>query len=75
MWMFRYLQVDWTGVMLTDDMEHVTKQPSKGPISIWTDDDLKHIDPREPYQIYSICRVQNTLWIRSKVQMETPDYF
>ena len=47
----RCLQGDWTGVLLTDDKEHAIKLLSKGEISIWTDNDLKHIDHREPHQI------------------------
>ena len=37
--------------MLTDDMEHVIKLPSKGQVSVWADNDLKHIDSREMHQV------------------------
>ena len=43
----RYLQVDWTGVGLTDNMEHIIKLTSKGQI-LSMDNDLKQ---REPQQI------------------------
>ena len=43
--------------MLTDDMEYLIKSPSKGHISVWKDNDLKYIDPREPHQIYILFRV------------------
>ena len=39
--------------MLTDDMEHVIKLPSKG----LTDNDLKHIDQRKLHQILVLSRV------------------
>ena len=57
-WTFRYYpQADWTGVILTENMEHVIKPPIKGWIAVWTDNNLKHIDPREPYQIQTLSRI------------------
>ena len=47
----KYLQINWTGIMLNDDMEHCLTLPSKGQISVWTVNDLKHIGSREPLQI------------------------
>ena len=32
-------------------MKHVIKLPSRGQISVWTDNDLKHIDTRDPHEI------------------------
>ena len=52
-----YLQEDWTGVIIMEDMEHVIKLPSKGQISLWTDNDLKHIHLRDPYQIQILSRI------------------
>ena len=47
--------------MLTNDMEHVMKHvmklPSKGQFSIWVDNDLRYIYPREPYHIQILSRV------------------
>ena len=37
--------------MFIGNIEHV-KLPSKGQISIWTDNALKFIDPRELHQIH-----------------------
>ena len=54
---FKYLQGDWTGVMLLDNMKLVMNLPSKGKISVWTDDDLKCIDARELYQMQILYRV------------------
>ena len=45
--MFRKSQVGLTFVMLTDDREHVIKLPSRGQVPVWTENDLKYIDPRE----------------------------
>ena len=52
MWMFK-MPSDWTRVMLTDDMEHVRMLPYEGQILVRTDNTLKHIDHREPYQMLS----------------------
>ena len=40
-------------------MEHIIKLPLKGHISILTNNDLKHIDPTEAYQIQIISRVMD----------------
>ena len=53
----RYLQIDWSSIMLTHDREHVIKLPLKWQETVWTNNDLKHIDPREPYQIQILSRV------------------
>ena len=37
------------------------KMPSKGQIGIWTDNDLKHIDPREPHKIQILSRVMDDI--------------
>ena len=47
---FKNLQVDWTEVLFTDDMEHLIKLLSEGQISIQTDNDLD-TDPTERHQI------------------------
>ena len=44
------MEVVWSEVRLTDDMEHIILLPSKGNISIWTDRELKFIDPCEAHQ-------------------------
>ena len=44
-----YLEFDWSGVILTDDMEHFIPLPSKGQISLWIDNDLMFIKPQDPH--------------------------
>ena len=44
-----YLHIDWTGVKLTSEIGYVMKFPSKVQISIWTYNDWKNIDSKEPY--------------------------
>ena len=39
-----------------NDMEHVIKLCSKGQISVWKGDALKHIDPGETHQIQLLSR-------------------
>ena len=56
---FRYLQVNWTAVHLTDDMRHVITPPSKDQASVWIDNDLKYIDPWEPHRIQMLSMVQD----------------
>ena len=43
----KYLQVMWSGILLTHDMEHVILLASRGYISVWTNNDLKCIDPKD----------------------------
>ena len=43
--------------MLTDGMEHVIRLLLKEKISVWTGNDVKHIDPRELHQIQILSRV------------------
>ena len=50
-------------ILITDDMEHVIKMPSEGHISVWTDNDLKYIDPGEPHQIRILSRALGHIWI------------
>ena len=56
-WCFRQLQVNWTGVIVTDDMKHVITLPSIGQVSVWTHKGLKHINPMGPHQIQSLSDV------------------
>ena len=49
--MFKISKVDWTQVITIDGREHIIKLPFEGWISVWTDNYLKHIGPREPHQI------------------------
>ena len=51
---FRYLQVSWSRVTLTDDMEHVSPLSFKGHVSAWTESDLKFIDPQDTHQEHVI---------------------
>ena len=37
-------------------MEHVTPLPSKGHVSLWTDNVLKHFDPQDPHQMHTVSR-------------------
>ena len=53
----RYLQVDWSEILLTDDMNHVIHLPSKVHISVWTDNALKCIDHWNSHQIHILSRV------------------
>ena len=43
--------------MLTNDMNYAINLPSKGQISVWTDDDLKDKDLRQPQWILILSRV------------------
>ena len=43
--------------MLINTMEYIIKFSSKGHILVWTDDNLKHPESREPYQIYILYRI------------------
>ena len=54
---FRYLRADWIGVLLTDDREHAIKLASERHVPIWTDSNLKYIDPTEQHQICILSRV------------------
>ena len=40
-----------------DDMKHVMKLPSEGQISLWTDNDMKHMDQREPHLMQILSKV------------------
>ena len=53
MHMFKYLQVDMTGGILTDDMENVIILPSKEQISLWPANDLKKTRKLHQIQILS----------------------
>ena len=68
------LQVDWMRVMLSNVMKHVKRLPSKAHVSVWTDNDPRHIDPREPYQIWILPKVLDMLLKWNKTQMGLPDF-
>ena len=53
----RYLYVCLTGSLLLVNIEYVMKLSSKEDISIYTDNVLKYIDPRESYKIQILSRV------------------
>ena len=46
-----------------DDMKHVIELPSKGQISIWTNNDLKHIYLGEPHQIQILSKVLDYIMV------------
>ena len=47
-----YLQVNWSWVSHTDDMEWVIPLPAKWHMSIWTYSDLKNINLQDLHQIH-----------------------
>ena len=50
----RYLQVNWLGVILRDDMEHVLTLPSKEHVSVWTDNDKVHLFTEPSQNMHSV---------------------
>ena len=58
--------------MLKDGMKHVIKLPSEGQISVWTDDDMKYIDPIEPQQVQILLRaLDHILHLKQNVDGDT----
>ena len=48
---------------LTDDNDHAIKLPSVGSPLIWTDNDLKCVDPREQHQIQILCHILDHMMV------------
>ena len=66
----RYLQVDWISVLLIDDRDNVIRIPSKGQISIWTDNDQSILSQRT---VLDTNIIQGSGWHCNKVQTYQPD--
>ena len=56
----------------TYDNDHIIRLPSQGLVLIWTDNDLKHVDPREPHQIQFLSHILvNIMVIQQNTEQAT----
>ena len=55
--------MDWTYVTVTDDNDHVIKLPSMGQALTGTENDLKHVDPRESPQIQILSHILDHIMV------------
>ena len=61
--------------IMTNDVEHVIKLPSKGWISILIGNYLENINPRELHQIWILFRaLDHAMDLKPKTQKELPYY-
>ena len=61
------IQVDWTGGLLLDYMEHVINLPLKGQISLWR-------SPREPHQIQILSSILENIMYLSNTEVATSNH-
>ena len=68
-----YLKIEWSGVLLTDDMGHIIPLPLRGYISVWTDNDLKFIDQYVSTKITLSRLLDKAMDLKHKIQMKPLD--
>ena len=74
LWMFRIFTCQLVRCTNHCDMEHVIQPPSKVPVSVWTDNNLKYIDSQGPHKIFILSRVLDHImdWkIDGTIRMKT----
>ena len=68
---FRYIQVDWEGLIVTTNMDDVITLPSRRKVLVQMNYDLKQIGPREPCHEWISSRVPDNVIDQNKSTEET----